>query len=117
MTRSQLFSQMRANRQKRAAVALAAEERVAVDRDGDDAVAGTARTDLAFALEAHLGAVLDPRRELEVDRLAVGERDALVGAPRGVDERHAQAIGEVGAFLRRRLPALLATEAAASERA
>src|SRR3546814_964744 len=63
-----------------------------LDGDGDDAVARTARPRLPLAGEPHLGAGLDPGGELEVDRLAVGQRDALHRLRRRVEEGNGEAI-------------------------
>src|SRR3546814_7543358 len=63
---------------------------------GDDAVARTARPRLPLAGEPHLGAGLDPGGELEVDRLAVGQRDALHRLRRRVEEGNGEALGDVG---------------------
>ena len=57
---------------------------------------------LSLALEAHLGAVLDPGGKLEVDRLAVGQGNPLRIEGGGIGERHAQAVLHVGALARRR---------------
>ena len=89
-------------------IAIAAEELVPVDRDGDDPVARAARALLALALEAHLRPVFDPRRQFQVDGLAVGQRDALVLAGGGVGKADTQAVGDVGALLRRGRAPLLA---------
>src|SRR3546814_18974124 len=70
-----------------------------LDGDGDDAVARTARPRLPLAGEPHLGAGLDPGGELEVDRLAVGQRDALHRLRRRAEEGNGEAIGDVGALL------------------
>ena len=51
-------------------VAVAREEAVRRDLDRDDRVAIAGRPRLALAGEADPGAVLDPVRQLEVDRLA-----------------------------------------------
>src|SRR3546814_4912124 len=86
-----------------------------LDGDGDDAVARTARPRLPLAGEPHLGAGLDPGGELEVDRLAVGQRDALHRLRRRVEEGNGEAIGDVGALLwRRGAPAEAAERTAAA---
>src|SRR3546814_8102387 len=68
----------------------------------DEAVGRTARPRRPLAGEPHLGAGLDPGGELEVDRLAVGQRDALHRLRRRVEEGNGEAIGDVGALLWRR---------------
>jgi hypothetical protein len=67
-----------------------------------DAVSGAARALLPFTLQAHLRAGIDPGGQLEIDRRPVGEADALRLERRGVGERHLEAVGDVGAALRRR---------------
>ena len=57
-----------------------------------------------------------PGGQLEVDRLAAAERDALAAERRRIVERHVEAIGDVGALLRRRAAAAEAAEAAAARR-
>src|SRR3546814_18342821 len=70
-----------------------------LDGDGDDAVARTARPRLLLAGEPHLGAGLDPGGELEVDRLAVGQLDALHRMRRRVEDGNGEEIGDVGALI------------------
>ncbi len=55
----------------------------------------------ALAGEPDLRAVLDAVRKLEVDRLAVRERDPLRLQRRRIDEWNGQPIGDVRALLRR----------------
>ena len=71
-----------------------------LDRDGDDGVAGPGGARLALAGEADAGAVLDALGQLEVDGLAVGQRDPLRLQLGRIDERDGQPIGDVGALLR-----------------
>ena len=86
---------------------------MALDRNLDDSIARAARTLFALAFQPHGGAGLDPGGKLEVDRLAVGQGDALRREGRGVDEGNLEAIADVGALAlgRRRTPP--AAEAAA----
>ncbi len=83
-------------------VAVAPEEAVRRDLDRHDRVPASARTFLPFAGEADLGSVLEPLRKLEVDGLAIGERDPLRLQRDRIVERNLQPIGDVRAFLRRR---------------
>ena len=70
---------------------------------------------LALAAQPHLRAAFDAGRELQVDGLAVRERDALRLQGGRVLERHAQAIGDIGALGRRcRAAAEAGGEAAAT---
>src|SRR3546814_1853426 len=63
-----------------------------------DVCSSDLRPRLPLAGEPHLGAGLDPGGELEVDRLAVGQRDALHRLRRRVEEGNGEAIGDVGAL-------------------
>src|SRR5690348_1522223 len=82
-------------------VAVAGEETVGRDFDGDDRVAAPRRTFLALPAEADLGPVLQTLRELEVDGLAVGERDPLRLQGDRILERHLEPVSDIGALLRR----------------
>src|SRR5688500_1372045 len=98
-------------------LAVAGEEGMRRDLDRDDRVAAPARPLLALAGEPDLGPAVDALGELDVDRLAVGERHALRFQRHRVDERNLQPVCDVGAFLRR--PSALAKpgDAAACARA
>jgi hypothetical protein len=74
--------------------------------DSDNRVARSARTRLALASEADFGAVLDSLGELDLDGLAVAERDALLLERRRVLELDRVAIAGVRALGRRRPPAV-----------
>src|SRR3546814_18579258 len=60
-------------------------------------VAIAAGASLALSGKPHLPAALDPRRQLQVDRLAVGEGDALRLQRRRFLKRNLQPIGDIGA--------------------
>src|SRR3546814_17362389 len=70
---------------------------------------------LPLAGEPPLGAGLHPGGELEVDRLAVGQRDALHRLRRRGEEGNGEAIGDVGALLWRRSAPARAAERQAAE--
>ena len=97
-------------------VAFAAIERMPVDRDGDEPVAGAAGALLALALEPHLRPVLDPLGQFEVDRLAVRQRDSLVLERGRIDKGNAQLVGDIRAFLGRAAMLRTAERAAAGAR-
>jgi hypothetical protein len=92
-------------------IAVAREEAVRLHGDRHDRVAMPAGALLALAGKAHLRAGLDADRELEIDRLAIGKRDALRLERGGIGKRNAEAIGDVGAA-RLLLIAAAETEAA-----
>ena len=71
------------------------------DLDRHDRITASPRTFLTLAGEADLGSVLEPLGELEVDRLAVDERDPLGLQRDGIVEGDLQPIGDVRAFVRR----------------
>src|SRR3546814_6969803 len=73
-------------------VAVAPEEAVRLDRNGDNRVAIGAGAGLSLTREADLGAFLDPLWELDVDRLAASQRHPLVGQRRRILEGYGQAI-------------------------
>src|SRR5204862_174926 len=82
-------------------VAFALEETMRLDLDRHDRVAGAAGSFLALAGKAHLGAGFEPGRKLQVDRLAVAQRDALCRQRGRILEAHGEAIGDVRALGRR----------------
>ena len=69
-----------------------------LELDRDDGIARPARSRLALAGKPHLGAVFNPGGQLEVDRLAVGQGDALGGAGRRIGQRDAQLVLHTGTF-------------------
>src|SRR5438094_947405 len=69
-----------------------------LDLDLDDAVTGAARPGLAATSEPHLRAVLEGGGQLQVDRLAVGEPEALRRERRRILERHGKRIDDVCTF-------------------
>src|SRR5215472_9200071 len=81
--------------------ALALEQRVRIDLDLDIGVArGPAVVPgLALALEAERLPALDARGDREIDAVAIGQRDPLLGAERRLEERDAQAMLGVRAAL------------------
>jgi hypothetical protein len=80
--------------------------------DGDDRVAIAGGAGLALAGEADPGPLLDALGKLDVDCLAALKGDALGFERRGILERDRKPVGDVGAFLRRRLARAAAAEAA-----
>ena len=74
-----------------------------LDLDDHQRIARAARSGLALAGKPHLRAVFHPGGQLEVDSLAVRERDALAGQGRGIGQRDAQPVMHIGpAWLRAR---------------
>jgi len=71
------------------------------DLDHDDPVAIAASAGMAFVLEAHHRPVLDPRGELEVDGLAIGEGNALVAPGGSLGEGHREPVLDIRAALGR----------------
>src|SRR5260221_9390807 len=80
--------------------ALARVEAVRRDLDRHNRVAAAAGPLLALAGEADAGAVLETLRELQVDRLAVSERDPLRLQRDRILERDLQPVCHVGTLLR-----------------
>src|SRR6185437_692620 len=93
---------LQSDRQGQADVgAFAGEEAVRRDLDGDDRVAAATGSLPALAGEPDSGAVLEPLRKLEVDRLAIRERDPLRFQCDRVLEWNLQPVRDICALLRR----------------
>src|SRR5687767_5963274 len=74
-------------------VAVAGEETVRLDGNGDDRIAVAGRPRLPLAGQPDLGSFLDAFGKLEGKGLAVGQRDALIVERGRVLEGHRKAIG------------------------
>ena len=75
------------------------------DVDRDERIAIAAGTGFALPSEADLGAVLHAGRQLDVERLAAGQRHTLAGQSRRILEADLEPVVGVGALLRRPLAA------------
>ena len=81
-------------------VAVAGEDRVRLHRHLDEGIAGrrAAAARQALALQAQGLAGVGAGRQLHVQRLAVGQLQALLGAEHRFQERHAHLIADIGAL-------------------
>jgi len=86
---------------------------VAANLDHDDPVTISADPKLPLVLEAHHRAIINAGGQFEVDRLAIGQRDALIAPGGGIGEGHGEAVLDIGPATRRRGWRRLAAEPAA----